>query len=71
MPAPLGDAGPINLQTTNLFVMRQQPPVVGCYDLGGVKFCIYRMPSRFQRWWVKRLLGWDWAQSETAGKSGE
>ena len=50
-------------------IRRASPPVVGYYDLGGVRFCIYRMPSRFQRWWVKHLIGWNWVtQSETEGQ---
>jgi hypothetical protein len=58
--------------TENLvYTFRKQPDPIGCYDLGGVQFCIYREPSKFQRWWVRRLLGWDWVSTVESARNAK
>lgn len=50
---------PIEGNTIGLRV--QEPPkYVGAYVIGPIRISLERRPSRWRRWWVKRLLGWVW-----------
>jgi hypothetical protein len=37
---------------------------VGYYDLGGIKFAIFRRPSWLQRRFARWLLGWEWRDAQ-------